>query len=77
MKYVKSVTFHLHPDFSQSRIKLTDAPFTVTRNGWGEFEVEVDIEFQDWTKVPKMTRVSHQLEFHPNGKSRVFLVAIN
>ena len=67
----------MDPGFRQPRIKVNDAPFTLTRNGWGPFEVEVDIEFQDWTKLPKMNRMSHQLEFHPDGKSRVLLVAID
>ena len=54
-KYIKSVTYHLDPGFTRSRIRVTEAPFNLTRNGWGVFEAEVDIEFHDWTKLPKMT----------------------
>ena len=44
-KYIKSVTYHLHPTFKPPKIVVTEAPFLLSRVGWGYFEVTMDIEF--------------------------------
>ena len=44
-RYIKSVTYHLHPTFTPSKIKVTEAPFLLSRLGWGYFNVEMDVEF--------------------------------
>ncbi len=44
-KYIKSVTYHLHPTFRPNKIKVTEAPFLLSRVGWGYFDIEMDIEF--------------------------------
>ena len=44
-KYIKSVTYHLHPTFKPSDITVKEAPFLLSRLGWGYFDVEMDIEF--------------------------------
>ena len=44
-KYIKSVTYHLHPTFKPSVIKVSEAPFLLSRVGWGYFGIEMDIEF--------------------------------
>ena len=44
-KFIKSVTYHLHPTFKPSKIKVSEAPFLLSRLGWGYFEIEMDIEF--------------------------------
>ena len=38
-KYIKSVTYHLHPTFKPSKIKVSEAPFLLSRIGWGWFTV--------------------------------------
>ena len=38
-KYIKSVTYHLHPTFTPSKIKVEEAPFLLSRVGWGYFEI--------------------------------------
>ena len=38
-RYIKSVTYHLHPTFRPNKIKVTEAPFLLSRLGWGYFEV--------------------------------------
>ena len=38
-KYIKSVTYHLHPTFKVNKIKLTEAPFLLSRVGWGTFDI--------------------------------------
>ena len=44
-RYIKSVTYHLHPSFAKNKIKVTEAPFLLSRVGWGYFEITMDIEF--------------------------------
>ena len=44
-RYIKSVTYHLHPTFKPSKIKVSEAPFLLSRIGWGLFDIEMDIEF--------------------------------
>ena len=60
--YVESVTYHLHPTFKPSVIKVTQAPFLLSRIGWGYFEVEIDIVFKKSTCLAPM-KVTHELSF--------------
>ena len=61
-KYVKSVTYHLHPTFRPNKIKVEKAPFLLSRLGWGWFEIEMDIEFQPSTGLGTK-RLKHMLDF--------------
>lgn len=45
VKFVKSVTYHLHPTFNPNVIKIDQAPFLIARVGWGYFEIHLVIEF--------------------------------
>ena len=74
-KYIKSVTYHLHPTFRQPKIKVSEAPFLLSRLGWGWFEVEMDIEFQPSTKLGTK-RLKHMLEFDGNGKTQSILLEV-
>lgn len=44
-KFIKQVTYHLHPTFKPSKIVVKEPPFLLSRVGWGLFEIEMDIEF--------------------------------
>ena len=44
---IRAVTFHIHQDYTPSEIKITAAPFEVTRDGYGVFDVEMHIEMHD------------------------------
>ena len=47
-KYVKSVLFFLHPSYIPNDIvTVTRPPFQVTRRGWGEFPIRVQLHFRD------------------------------
>ena len=74
-KYIKSVTYHLHPTFKVNKIKLTEAPFLLSRVGWGYFEIQMDIEFQEWTKL-KTLRMEHMLSFDNMGHTQSILLEI-
>ena len=44
-------------------------PFEVREQGWGEFEVEVKVEFKNDAELP--VTFTHFLKLHPfNGESR-------
>ncbi|KAJ3017091.1 YEATS domain-containing protein 2 [Thoreauomyces humboldtii] len=46
--YVHKVRFYLHPDYKPfDIIEVTDPPFRLTRYGWGEFPVRVQLVFRD------------------------------
>ena len=44
-KFIKSVTYHLHPTFKPSVIKVEQPPFLLSRIGWGYFDIDFDVEF--------------------------------
>ena len=68
-KYIKSVTYYLVPGFKPRKIKVTNAPFLLSRVGWGYFTVEMDIEFQAWTKTLCKIRSGRVLIFNkPNQR---------
>ncbi|KAK8812453.1 hypothetical protein WA158_007687 [Blastocystis sp. Blastoise] len=64
---IKKVQFTLHPSFKQPIRILEQYPFEITEQGWGEFDIEVKIEFQD----PNESSITfgHWLKLHPgNGE---------
>lgn len=45
-QFVSSVWFFLHPSYAPNDIvKVTQAPFHLTRRGWGEFPIRVQLHF--------------------------------
>mmetsp|Transcript_23848 Transcript_23848/g.27478 ORF Transcript_23848/g.27478 Transcript_23848/m.27478 type:complete len:332 (-) Transcript_23848:200-1195(-) len=44
---ISKVIFHLHPSFPQPVRELTKPPFVVTEKGWGEFEAQIRVIWQD------------------------------
>lgn len=51
--FVKYVIFFLHPSYHPNDIvKVTRPPFHLTRLGWGEFPVRVQLEFTDSRNKP-------------------------
>ena len=73
--YVESVTYHLHPTFKPSVIKVTQAPFLLSRIGWGYFEMEIDIVFKKSTCLAPM-KVTHELSFEQAEKKSQFEILI-
>ena len=74
-KYIKSVTYHLHPTFRPNKIKVSKAPFLLSRLGWGYFEIEIDIEFQPRTGLGTK-RLAHMLNFDGKGKTQSLLLEV-
>ena len=51
--YVKSVTFFLHPTYAPNDIvTISKPPYQITRFGWGEFPVRVQLQFIDPLNKP-------------------------
>ena len=75
-RYIKSVTYHLHPTFRPSKIKVTEAPFLLSRLGWGYFNVDFDVEFQDWTKLGTVS-MEHMLSFNNKGHTQSILLEVD
>ena len=75
-RYVKSVTYHLHPTFKPSKIKVSEAPFLLSRLGWGYFTVEFDVEFHEWTKLGTV-RMEHELSFDNKGHTQSMLLDVD
>ena len=67
-KFIKTVTYHLHPTYAVNKFKLKEAPFLLSRVAWGYFEIEVDIEFQDWTRLNTL-KLYHMLSFDGKGST--------
>lgn len=47
---ISKVVFQLHASFSQPVREYTQPPFEVTERGWGEFEAQIRIHWQDPTE---------------------------
>ena len=43
---IEYVTFHLHESFANPHRKITQPPYILNENGWGEFEVLIEIQFK-------------------------------
>ena len=74
-RFIQSVTYHLHPTFKPSVIKVSEPPFLISRIGWGYFEIHMEIVFKEWTGLPKM-ELDHMLSFDDNGKQEAFIVEL-
>jgi len=72
-KFIKSVTYHLHPTYKINKIKISEPPFLLSRTAYGWFNIECYIEFQPWTKF-KVMKVDHMLSFNKGGKSYTHLL---
>jgi transcription initiation factor IIF auxiliary subunit len=75
-KYIKSVTYHLHSTFTPSVIKIVEAPFLIARVGWGCFKIKMDVEYHEWTGMPKAT-LQHMLSFDGNGRTSSIVMEIS
>ncbi|CAG8508867.1 14074_t:CDS:2, partial [Ambispora leptoticha] len=70
--FIRKVRFYLHPSYRPNDIvDLKEAPFQITRFGWGEFPVRVQLFFVD--KKNKPVDVIHLLKLDEthSGKQRL------
>ncbi|KAI0142836.1 transcription initiation factor IIF-like protein [Xylariaceae sp. FL1272] len=55
----QKVTYNLHPSFEEPQQTFTDPPFTCTNEGWGEFEMSIDL----YTTEKAKQTIFHDLNF--------------
>uniref|UniRef100_A0A8C5GIT2 YEATS domain-containing protein 2 n=1 Tax=Gouania willdenowi TaxID=441366 RepID=A0A8C5GIT2_GOUWI len=59
--FVKKVWFFLHPSYKPNDlVEVSEPPFHLTRRGWGEFPVRIQIHFKDTRN--KRIDIIHQLK---------------
>ncbi|KOO21663.1 protein af-9-like protein [Chrysochromulina tobinii] len=63
---VRKVVFVLHPTLQPPTRTIETAPFEVTDQGWGEFEVTLQVYFHDSRDKP--IELSHMLKLYPPGE---------
>ena len=63
--YIKKVHFVLHPTLQPPTRMIESAPFEVTEQGWGEFEISLQIFFHDSREKP--IELSHMLKLYPDN----------
>eukprot|EP00322_Chrysochromulina_rotalis_P015990 CAMPEP_0115850970 /NCGR_PEP_ID=MMETSP0287-20121206/12238_1 /TAXON_ID=412157 /ORGANISM="Chrysochromulina rotalis, Strain UIO044" /LENGTH=208 /DNA_ID=CAMNT_0003304983 /DNA_START=3 /DNA_END=629 /DNA_ORIENTATION=+ len=66
--YIKKVVFILHPTLQPPTRTLETGPFEVTDQGWGEFEVTLQVFFHDSREKP--VELQHMLKLYPEGDSQ-------
>ena len=71
MKFIKQVTYSLHPTYQPSTVTIYEAPFLIEKTGWGAFVVHCEVVLTDGN----IYKVAHLLEFRKGG--RIFSFEIN
>ena len=61
--FIKEVHFTLHPSFKDNVRKLSKFPFEVYECGWGEFDIKINIFFQEESLKP--VEIIHSLKLYP------------
>jgi hypothetical protein len=75
-KLVRKVVYGLHPTFGATEIEVKEAPFELSRVGWGSFEIPIKIYFQSWMKL-KPLELTHELSFNGEGETKVQIVQLD
>jgi len=63
--FIKKVQFKLHDSYANPTRILTKPPYEVTETGWGEFEINIRIYFNDPTERPVI--LTHILKLFQSG----------
>jgi len=72
---IKQVKFMLHPSFTPKDITIPTAPFKITRLGWAEFNVTMEVEFKDGLNMENM-ELDHYISFSKDlteSKKKIYL----
>jgi len=70
-KYIKKVTFDIHPTFNPSHYEFVKEPYEMQRFGWGTFPIPIKVFWQDWLGL-EVTEIEHALSFQGDGDVRMF-----
>ncbi|CAI2375115.1 unnamed protein product [Moneuplotes crassus] len=77
-QFVRKVVFTLHESFDNNVIEIEKPPFSIVRNGWGEFDVNITIHFQDNSEEP-VTKIHgiRIFHLHQNQKATIKKPVVN
>ncbi|OLL25426.1 Protein AF-9 [Neolecta irregularis DAH-3] len=64
--FIKKVTFKLHDTYANPTRVCENPPYEVTETGWGEFEIQIRINFVSEANE-KAQMFYHHLKIHPYG----------
>ncbi len=65
---VDKCVFHLHPTFRPASVTVQEPPFTLTRKGWGTFQVSAEVHFKQSTGFAPVL-LHHNLSFSDKPSS--------
>ena len=74
--YIECVKYTLDPTFKPKVVRVYEQPFLISRVGWGEFVMKLEITFKEWTGLEKIN-LKHSISFVENGKSKSFVAEID
>lgn len=66
---VKKVVYNLHETFREPVVEVVEAPFQLTRHGWGHFVVRADVHLHDG----RVLQLEHELQFGPPESFTTFV----
>lgn len=68
--FITCVRFHLHPSYKPNDVvDVTEAPFKLTRLGWGEFPIRIQLFFVDKKRNKTVDLIHHlKLDDSHSGK---------
>ncbi|KAI1164197.1 transcription initiation factor IIF-like protein [Nemania serpens] len=66
------VVYNLHPSFENPHQTFTEAPFTCTNEGWGEFEMSIDMYTTEKAKITIFHDLNFQSPEYKNDHAVVF-----
>lgn len=74
---IRKVIFHLHDSFANPNRDVKSPPFELKENGWGEFDILIEIHFHDDVQEPPIELLHHLrlgLDMHgkPQKRPHVF-----
>lgn len=72
-KIIEKVSFGMHPTFGCTEVVITRNPFSISRIGWGTFEIPIKIYFKN---IKQTLTLNHYLSFDGSGKINVHLMKI-
>ena len=74
--FISKVDFKLHPTFNPSKVTVNQLPLSITRWGWGVFEIKIVVHWKKWMNK-KPTTLPHMLSFDEDGEKNTFLIDVN
>jgi transcription initiation factor IIF auxiliary subunit len=74
--FITCVRFHIHPSYKpHDVVDVTEPPFKLTRLGWGEFPIRIQLFFVD-KKRNKSIDIIHHLKVTRKGTRKQLTILI-